>query len=501
MSRYRPILAISALALLVAAGPVAAQQIYNETPTEALKRNLNILSDSPNNMDALLEAGRASIELGDYASAAGFFGRAEDLNPRDPRPQAGKGATLAEMGDATGALASFSAAERLGGKVDVYALSRGLAYDLTGQLQAAQADYRKAINGPRGDEARRRLALSLAMSGEKTAALAILKPLLDTGDPAARRTHAFVLALTGDIDGARRAIDSSMPGASSRIDPFFRKLPLISIEQKAAAVHLGIFPQEGDIRLAQASPRAADKPPQRTPSRRQSARDKRELEEANRTPVTIGERAAPPERTPATNLPSQNRVDPVALPPTSDFTLPSSVVTQQSEPREDRLASIESVLASGQPSASEPPLGRKQASLGPPPAPQPKYEPPPAPQPKVEETLVSTPKVEPAKPKPKPAPPKPDIGVSGTYWIQLAGGGRKDAMPREWSRIKGKAGGLLDGKSGHVTQGVDYFRLVAGPFKSRAEAQTLVNKLRGAGIECFVWTREPALIKIEKIAR
>lgn len=499
MSRYRPILAISALALLVAAGPVAAQQIYNETPTEALKRNLNILSDSPNNMDALLEAGRASIELGDYASAAGFFGRAEDLNPRDPRPKAGKGATLAEMGDAAGALASFADAERLGGRVDVYALSRGLAYDLVGQLKPAQADYRKAMNGPRGDEARRRLALSLAMSGEKTAALAILKPLLDTGDPAARRTHAFVLALTGDIDGARRAIDSAMPGASSRIDPFFRKLPLISIEQKAAAVHLGIFPQEGDIRLAQANSRSSDKPAPST--RRQPARDKRELEQANRTPVTVGERAAPPERTPATNLPSQNRVEPVGLPPTSDFTLPSSVAAGAPEPRQDRLASIDNLLASGQPSTSEQPLGRKPNSSGPPPAPQPKYEPPPAPQPKVEEALVSTPKVEPAKPKPKPAPPKPDIGVSGTYWIQLAGGGRKDAMPREWSRIKGKAGGLLDVKSGHVTQGVDYFRLVAGPFKTKAEAQTLVNKLRGAGIECFVWTRDPALIKIEKIAR
>ena len=43
---------------------------------------------------------------------------------------------------------------------------RGLAYDLLGQQAQAQADYRAALSGADADEARRRLALSLAISGD-----------------------------------------------------------------------------------------------------------------------------------------------------------------------------------------------------------------------------------------------------------------------------------------------------------------------------------------------
>ncbi len=62
------------------------------------------------------------------------------------------------------------------------------------------------------------------------------------GDAAAARTRAFVLALTGDASGAKRAIEAAMPGSSSNMAYFFRKLPALRSEQKAAAVNLGIFP-------------------------------------------------------------------------------------------------------------------------------------------------------------------------------------------------------------------------------------------------------------------
>jgi hypothetical protein len=109
-------------------------------------------------------------------------------------------------------------------------------------------------------EARRRLALSLAISGRKAEALAALDPLLARRDPAARRTRAFILALGGDVEGARQAIAAMLPGASSGFDPFLRRLPTLGPGQKAAAVHLGIMPAEGAA-LAGAEERLRPPPP------------------------------------------------------------------------------------------------------------------------------------------------------------------------------------------------------------------------------------------------
>ncbi len=124
-----------------------------------------------------------------------------------------------------------------------FAADRGMARDLLGELGAAQADYRLAISSMGSDEARRRLALSLAIARDKTGALAAIQPLLNRRDPAAQRTRAFVLALVGDQVGAAQAIEAAMPGGAARFAPFFRYLPNLSVTEKAAAVHLGIFPE------------------------------------------------------------------------------------------------------------------------------------------------------------------------------------------------------------------------------------------------------------------
>ena len=69
-------------------------------------------------------------------------------------------------------------------------------------------------------------------------------------------------------------------------------------------------------------------------------------------------------------------------------------------------------------------------------------------------------------------------------------------MSREWRRLKGEAGSLLNGQTPHVTDGVRYFRLLVGPFSSRDNAQELTNKLRGNGIDVFTYRRNPARLKI-----
>jgi Flp pilus assembly protein TadD len=254
------LLASAGMALAVAPSTALAQAVphYDESPSDALARNVKILADSPKDFTALVGAGKAALQLGETQAAAGFFGRAEEVSPRSPLPQAGMGAALTATGDPQGALTYFAKALHYGATVSGIGADRGLAYDLLGNQVAAQTDYRAALNGSDRDEARRRLALSLAISGQKTLALSTLQPLIQRRDIAAQRVRALVLAVDGDLAGAKAALDYTMPGASARMDPFFRRLPALTSAQKAAAVNLGIFPEDG-VAVASAPQSAQDR--------------------------------------------------------------------------------------------------------------------------------------------------------------------------------------------------------------------------------------------------
>jgi hypothetical protein len=160
------------------------------------------------------------------------------------------GAVSVANGNAQGALPYFKRAQQLGASLATIGCDLGLAYDLLGKQAAAQADYRAALNGADADEARRRLALSLAISGDKNGALAALAPLMAQRDVAAGRVRAFVLALTGDANGAMVAADAAMPGSWARVAPFLQRLPSLPAGQKAAAVNLGLFPDSSDTAYA-----------------------------------------------------------------------------------------------------------------------------------------------------------------------------------------------------------------------------------------------------------
>jgi Flp pilus assembly protein TadD len=232
-------------AAFVAAAPAAAHgsySPYNETPAAALARYIRALADDPKDFQSLIGAGRSALELGDTQAAAGFFARADAVNPRSPLPQAGMGAVQVAKGDARAAMPYFRRAQKLGISSVLVGCDLGLAYDLLGQQAQAQADYRTAMAGADTDEARRRLALSLAISGDKAQALGILAPLMAKGDAEAARARAFILALTGDANGARVAFDAAMPGSWSRVAPFLARLNELPAGEKAAAVNLGIFP-------------------------------------------------------------------------------------------------------------------------------------------------------------------------------------------------------------------------------------------------------------------
>ena len=240
-----------------AAAPVSAQgsySPYNETPAAALARYVHVLADDPKDFGALIGAGKSALELGDTQAAAGFFARADEVNPRSPLPQAGMGAVQVANGNPQGALPYFTRAQQLGAPLASFACERGLAYDLLGKQAQAQADYRAALGGLDSDETRRRLALSLAISGDRAGALATLAPLMAKGDGGAARARAFVLALTGDSADAMTAINAAMPGSSTSVAPFLQRLPTLPAGEKAAAVNLGIFPDSSAPAYAYAAP-------------------------------------------------------------------------------------------------------------------------------------------------------------------------------------------------------------------------------------------------------
>ena len=529
--RARAIRALFVLAALSApALPAAAQYSpYAVAPTPgdpgaALAGALRTLATQPKDLAALMAAGRASLEMGDMQAAAGFFGRAEEYYPSSPAAKVGVGAAMTMMGDAAGAMAMFDRAQALGAPQSMLALDRGLAFDLLGQQSRAQADYRAAMFGPQADEARRRLALSLAISKDIKGAAATIEPLLARRDAAAVRTNAFVLALAGDREGARRTIDAALPGAGARFEPFFRLLPVLRADEKAMAVHLGEFPKDAAQRYARAQPissspvlsignrsevqiepRQARSQIQVTPPKNAKAKPPVVKVAAAEAPRRAVREAPKPSTYFAMSRPS---LDPSRYaskrrkPDAAAVTLKPVAKEADPEPRPgfkpDELAPVVEVDEPLLPVNAGPmlnpegePIAIREAALLPPPRPLPKLEikrPPPS-KPKVEVAKVKKP-VEPPKPK---EPPKEKEPASLLY-VQLASGAHAARMGTEFARIKAKKPGLFAGRNARVTRGKDLFRLVIGPFKTKGDSNEFVNQLSNAGIDGFSYTAPDGMI-------
>src|SRR5882757_2899902 len=140
--RFTLTLLACAGASVVAAVPAAAQGSYStfdESPAAALARYVRTLASDPKDFTSLIGAGRAALELGDAQAAAGFFARADEVNPRSPLPQAGMGAVSVANGEAAASLPYFTRAQQLGAPVATFGADRGLALDLLGRQTEAQA--------------------------------------------------------------------------------------------------------------------------------------------------------------------------------------------------------------------------------------------------------------------------------------------------------------------------------------------------------------------------
>ena len=207
---------------------------------DLLASEIRLLAADPNNLQALVRAGELALKLDDDTAAAAFFARAERIDPRNGRVKAGEGSLLVAAERPGEALRRFAEAESYGADPRAFAADRGLAYDLIGEQERAQRDYRIALRAGPNDETQRRYALSLGISGKRELALAQIDPLLRKSDRGAWRSRAFILAMGGDKAGAEKIATSMMPaGLASGLQPFFELLPALRPADRAFAVHFG----------------------------------------------------------------------------------------------------------------------------------------------------------------------------------------------------------------------------------------------------------------------
>ncbi|MCD2315005.1 tetratricopeptide repeat protein [Sphingomonas sp. IC-11] len=265
MSIARPLI----LAAALAGAPGALAQAYpgqqvqtvpRPTPdADALANAMRRLGSNPRDLSSLIEAAELSLKLGDVNAAASLLKRAENVDPMNGRVKAGMARILVTQERPGEALRYFDQAVGYGLDPRTFAGDRGLAYDLIGEQERAQRDYRVALKSGGTDEVQRRYALSLGISGRRQEALDAIADQLRRNDRSAWRVRAFVLAMTGDVPGAEKIANTMMPpGMGAALAPFFARLGGLSSADRAFAVHFGELratPQRlADARLVPALP-------------------------------------------------------------------------------------------------------------------------------------------------------------------------------------------------------------------------------------------------------
>lgn len=212
--------------------------------SEALRR----LATDPRDIEALIAAGNASLKLDDIDAALGFFARADEVAPGNPRAKAGLAAAMVKEENPFDALRLFDEAERAGAPLAELTSERALAYDLVGDNGRAQQLYREVLERGEDAETSRRLAVSLAISGDQAGMERVLLPMLQRRDLAAYRARAFALAILGKGEEAQTISDAVMPASmAARVAPYLRYMPRLTRAQQAAAANLGNFPRTAEI--------------------------------------------------------------------------------------------------------------------------------------------------------------------------------------------------------------------------------------------------------------
>ncbi|SBV32038.1 Sporulation related [uncultured Sphingopyxis sp.] len=324
-------LLLGTAALAPALAPVLAQVTPPDPATKAamekrtaartlLSSSLARIAANSSDTAALLDAGRASIDLEDYRAALGFLVRAEQTSPRDGAIKAALGSAMVHMENPTRALDYFGEAQLMGAPERLFLADRGLARDLLGQQDAAQRDYQLALSVAPTAELTRRYALSLGISGDPDRAIAMLTPQLRAQDRGAWRLRAMILAMNGRDKEATEIVNATMPPAMAQnITPYLLQMDRLNPAQQAAAAHFGRFPsgqpgpKRAPVQVAAATPSAA------AATGKPAAADRRRSVAAVPPSPTSAPAARKPDPAPAGRSPAQppaaQAVRPIAEPP------------------------------------------------------------------------------------------------------------------------------------------------------------------------------------------
>lgn len=505
--------------------PLAAQNGVADANAAAreLSMHLNTLSTDTHNLRALIGAGEAALVLEDPNAAIGFFGRAEEIDPRNGRIKAGLAKALLILEQPRDALRLFDQASDLGVADAEIARDRGLAYDLRGDQARAQRDYALALKSRPDEETTRRMALSLGIDEKPEQAMVLLDPLLRKQDKAAWRARAFILAMNGDVQGANGIARVVMPASlATPMQGFFPRLKGLSDADKAMAVHFGRLPMDPKDRRAYAQanttpptgaaaglvpatnpaqPKVQEIPARRTttttttastndprPNKRVESRLNTRVGEPRQPQPGFGDAVKPVIVAGATALPPPGPADAA-----SRFAMQTSRASDPAMAGRS-LAAIIGSLELETPVIVQPPVPRLTAGIKPAAkaaAPGTSTDDKKAETKKAEAKKAEAKKAEAKKPDPKKAEP-------ARQWVQIATGANKAALTTDFGKMVKKSPEVFRGTQPWTVPFKATRRLLVGPFDTSKKAQDFVSKMGKAGISGFAWT-SPAGQEIEKL--
>ena len=493
---------------LQAQSGAVVQPLPPAAAVERLNSNLSRIARNPQDVDALLGAGQAALDLGDVQAANGFFTRANTVNPRLGRVKMGLAGVQLALKQPEDAAANYDAAEALGEPIGNNLADRGLAYDLTGQQAKAQRDYQAALRANPGDSKTViRYAVSLGISGHLAEADKLLEPALTAGDREAWRFRAFIYAMNGRVGEARNITQSVMPkGLADALDPYMARVSLLTPAQKAAAAHYGDFPANV-LRLAVPAQAPATvaaretKPAEPARAERKTTTTRRERNRAASAAAQAA--AAPPSRTPAQTQAAPPRPAPVtqasappppppaparSQPPT---TLTGGAVTPTPAPSQPAPATLtpatpERTLATALSSLTVPEAERSRPATAVDLQALAKIQ---ADKAKAEREAKAKAEKE-AKANAEAAAKKKLKDNPARTWVQLAAGKNVSALGFDLRRFRRTYGDAIGDESGWYVDWGATNRLLIGPYAKPERAREVVAAIKKAGGDAFVWQSE-----------
>jgi Flp pilus assembly protein TadD len=191
---------------------VAEAALAAGVPQVALNVARGVLSKEPHNTAALLSEADALAALGRQAEADASYAKLLTVVPDSVPALIGLGRIRLRQDPAQAQTLFLSALQRE--PRNTIALNDlGVALDLQGDHEGAQASYRRVLGlDSRSRAAQVNLALSMALSGHAVEAVEMLRPFAFEPDAAPRVRHdlAAAMVLAGDAATAARLLGRDM---------------------------------------------------------------------------------------------------------------------------------------------------------------------------------------------------------------------------------------------------------------------------------------------------